>query len=223
MVEEKETDQQVVEQEAAPTDQDSSKETTLLGQEKDVINENEKEIEKIDESKPEEKAEAKAEAKAEKQVVPETYELKFAKDSLIEGEAHHASVVEFAKQNNFTNEQAQALLDRDQKLVSSYREKIQEEYSQTVESWKTEASKDKEIGGDSLDQNVIYAKRALGRFGTDKFAEALGSTGFGNHPEIIRIFSKIGRSMADDTLDLSNSAAKKEVSAARIMYPDMYK
>lgn len=210
MVEEKGTEQQVVEQEATPTDQDSSKEATLLGQEQESVNE--KTSEEGGESKPEEKAEEKA--------VPEAYELKFAKDSLIEGEAHHASVVEFAKQNNFTNEQAQALLDRDQKLVSSYRDKVQEEFNQTVESWKAEAKKDKEIGGDSLDQSVIYAKRALERFGSDKFSEALESTGFGNHPEIIRIFSKIGRSMADDTLD-SNKPAKRELTLAEKMYPHM--
>lgn len=211
MVEEKGTEQQVVEQEATPTDQDSSKEATLLGQEQESVNE--KTSEEGGESKPEEKAEEKA--------VPEKYELKFAKDSLIEGEAHHASVVEFAKQNNFTNEQAQALLDRDNKLVSSYQEKVQEEYKQTVESWKAEAKKDKEIGGDSLDQSVIYAKRALERFGSDKFAEALESTGFGNHPEIIRIFSKIGRSMADDTLD-SNKPAKRELTLEEKMYPHMH-
>tara|TARA_R100001463_G_scaffold118046_1_gene173714 strand:- start:221 stop:856 length:636 start_codon:yes stop_codon:yes gene_type:complete len=210
MVDEKGTEQQVVEQEATPTDQDSSKEATLLGQEQESVNE--KTSEESGESKPEEKAEEKA--------VPETYELKFAKDSLIEGEAHHASVVEFAKQNNFTNEQAQALLNRDQKLVSSYQDKVQDEYKQTVEDWKAEAEKDKEIGGDSLDASVIYAKRALERFGSDKFAEALESTGFGNHPEIIRIFSKIGRSMADDTLD-SNKPAKRELTLEEKMYPHM--
>ena len=211
MVEEKGTEQQVVEQEATPTDQDSSKAATLLGQEQESVNE----------KTSEESGESKTEEKAEEKVVPETYELKFAKDSLIGEEAHYESVVEFAKQNNFTNEQAQALLDRDNKLVSSYQEKVQEEYNQTVESWKAEAEKDKEFGGDSLDESVAYAKRALGRFGSDKFSEALESTGFGNHPEIIRIFSKIGRSMADDTLD-SNKTAKRELTLAEKMYPHMH-
>lgn len=210
MVEEKGTEQQVVEQEATPTDQDSSKEATLLGQEQESVNE----------KTSEESGESKPEAKVEEKAVPETYELKFAKDSLIKEEAHHASVVEFAKQNNFTNEQAQALLNRDNKLVSSYQEKVQEEYKQTVENWKNEAEKDKEIGGDSLGESVVYAKRALERFGSDNFAEALESTGFGNHPEIIRIFSKIGRSMADDTLD-SNKPAKRELTLAEKMYPHM--
>ena len=77
--------------------------------------------------------------------------------------------------------------------------------------WASRAKADPEIGGAGFDANVAYAKRAIDRFGDDRLRGTLAQTGMGNHPELIRMFARVGRDLAPKP---------KRKSAAEILYPN---
>lgn len=140
------------------------------------------------------------------------YELKIPEGSQI-GKDAVDGIVAFAKENKLSADAAQKILDRESEAVSSFAKYQQEQYKAKQEAWVNEIKNDKELGGseEAFVQNMEYAKRVVDRFGTDAFKKTLNETGLGNHPELVRIFNKIGRSMAEDrlvTAGTKNSAGK---------------
>lgn len=138
-------------------------------------------------------------AEAQKPVVPEKYDLKMPKDSAL-SDAHVENLSLYAKEKGLSNEQAQELLERESKAVSEYSASVYEKQKQMADGWAEQASKDAEIGGEAFKQNAELAKRVVERFATDDFRKELSKTGLGNHPELLRIFTRIGKAMAPDTL-----------------------
>jgi len=63
------------------------------------------------------------------------------------------------------------------------------------EAWAEAAQSDPEIGGAAFQRELDYARSALKEYGTPGLRDALESTGLGNHPELIRLLSKVGRSL----------------------------
>lgn len=132
-------------------------------------------------------------------VVPEKYELKLPKDSKLDASSIEKTAA-FAKANGLSNEQAQSLIDREHEAVQGFAKVQMEEFEKTKGSWRAELSADKEIGGEALNQNVEMAKRVVTRFGTDGFKKALNESGYGDHPELVRVFARIGKAMSEDQL-----------------------
>lgn len=104
----------------------------------------------------------------------------------------------FAKEKGLTTEQAQDVLDREEQGAAAYHTKQLKEVDDARASWIKAAGADKEFGGDGFKQNAELAKRVVDKFGSEAFKKALNDTGFGNHPEVIRTFVRIGKMMADD-------------------------
>lgn len=155
--------------------------------------------EAVTEAKPEAKTEtAITETKVdEKPVIPEKYDFKLPEGSQLKPDVLE-KIASIAKERGFTNEQAQALVDP--KLQSVISEvvtaKLQEETKhKAMTEWVNEAKNDKEIGGDAFGKSIESAKRVVQRFGTDQFRKALNETGLGNHPELVRVFARIGKAM----------------------------
>lgn len=158
-------------------------------------------------------------AKEEKPVVPEKYDLKLPKDSAL-SDAHLEKLSVYAKEKGLSNEQAQTLLERESQAVSDYVTNIKETQSKMTESWFEQAKSDKEIGGEGFKQNAELAKRVVTRFGTDDFKKELNKTGLGNHPELLRVFSRIGKAMSDDQLVIPGVQAGGRKSIESLLYGD---
>jgi hypothetical protein len=151
----------------------------------------------------------------------ESYDIKLGNDSLLD-KNHVDSVISFAKENNLTNEQANDLVKRDESLLTNYKERIISEHKNVTDQWASMSKADKEIGGENLNKNISLARSAINRFGSDGFKDYLESTGVGNHPEVIRLFSKIGKAMADDSFDIAKPKSQEKTLAERL-YPDLIK
>lgn len=152
--------------------------------------------------------------------VPEKYDLKIKEGSKIDA-AHLEKISAFAKAKGLSNEDAQALLDRDQENFSAIQSAQEAELQKIKDSWLPAAQADKEIGGDNFNANAELAKRVISRVGTDEFKQFLDNTGFGNHPEVIKVFYRLGKMMAEDQLVIQNTpvgGGKK--SAEEVMYPN---
>jgi hypothetical protein len=125
-----------------------------------------------------------------------------------------------AKDLNLTQEQAQSLVDLQTKQMQKFSEAQQEAWQSVLTEWNETAKNDQEIGGAEYNAKVATAKKALDEFGTPELLEALDATGVGNHPELIRVFYRIGKLVEDDTINFGKASAPTK-TAAQILYPNM--
>lgn len=127
---------------------------------------------------------------------------------------------EFAKAKNLTKEEAQGLLD----LSLKAQEKQAEAYRATQAEWVNQSKADKEFGGGQFDQNLAVANKALDAFGTPELKTLLRTTGFGNHPEVIRAFVNVGKAVGEDKLVVRGNHTPQALNPdpiAKRMYPNM--
>ena len=102
-------------------------------------------------------------------------------------------------------EQAQASADAAKELVSG---------------WKDTAKQDKEIGLNNWKDSVDAANAAIRTFGTPELVQdVMIGQGMGNHPEVIRMFSRIGKAIADDSLVTGEATdTSGDVDQAEVWY-----
>lgn len=145
-----------------------------------------------------------ASATAAADVKPTEVELKLPEGTLLKPETVE-QIKSLAKEKNLSSEVAQELLNREHLALDSFHKQQVDLVEKTKQVWAEESKKDAEIGGDNFGRNLELAKRALEKFATPKFIEEIDSSGYGNHPELIRIFSRIGKMIANDSLVMANS------------------
>lgn len=150
-------------------------------------------------------------------VVPEKYDLKPPEQSHLDAKDLERIAAD-AKARGLSQEEAQKLLERDNGILASYAERQKEQFAQTRTTWVEAIKTDKELGGDKLSKNMELAKRALDRFGSQSFKDALNETGLGDHPELVRVFYRIGKLMANDSTVLGGDHAGAKKSTAEILY-----
>ncbi len=124
----------------------------------------------------------------------------FAPDETLMGEFK-----EFAAGKQFSKEDAQELMDFHVKTET----KRAEEFKNMQAEWKTQAEQDKEIGGSNYEQNLAVANQALSKVGTPELTSLIDSSGFGNHPEVIRLFYKIGVAIGEDKVVTGANAGQQ--------------
>tara|TARA_R110000765_G_scaffold178074_2_gene283601 strand:- start:288 stop:1097 length:810 start_codon:yes stop_codon:yes gene_type:complete len=115
----------------------------------------------------------------------------------------------FAHQNNFTQDQADNLLG----LFSDMQEEDAQSEEQAIEDLKVQTT----IGlqrdwGRNYDGNLDYARRAYAQFGTAELTDVLDNSGFGNHPEVIKAFSKVGQLLGEESLAVGTGLGRDQMS-----------
>lgn len=129
--------------------------------------------------------------------VPEAYDLKLPKGSLLSEEAKKG-IEDRAKELGLDNKQAQALLNDNDSALRSYHESLIETREKEIKQWEENIANDKEIGLEKFKENQALAARAIERFATPELKKLLDETGYGSHPEVFRFALAIGRATADD-------------------------
>lgn len=119
-----------------------------------------------------------------------------------------------AREMNLTNDQAQKLVELQTELV---KQQVQQ-WDQTVETWVSAIKTDPEIGGEGMKQNITLAQRAISEFGTPELKAALDATRMGSHPELVRVFARIGKAMAEDSFVQGRQPSNTKKSAADVLY-----
>lgn len=152
-------------------------------------------------------------------VIPESYELT-APEGIELPADYIEQAKEVAKNYGLTQEQAQGLVERDAKLIGSFRAAEIERHNSQVQAWGDEIKADKDLGGERFDKTVQLARDAVARFGDDQLKTLLNESGYGNHPAVVRLFAKIGASIAEDNRPPGGGANPgQQRSAADILYP----
>lgn len=120
---------------------------------------------------------------------PAVYELKAPEGATID-QATMTAFVDLAKEVGIAPEAAQKLVDFQAKQQAAMVES-------TTKAWLEAAKADPEIGGAAFEASTAKAQEAFGKFATPELKTFLESTGLGNHPEMLRMFARIGKASAE--------------------------
>lgn len=121
---------------------------------------------------------------------PEKYEIQLP-DGYTLDETTFAKAEPVLRELNLTNEQASKLAS----VIAESRAQEAEAFAQQVQDWGKAVEADPEIGGKAFADNVKAAQSALATYGTPELKGLLNSTGLGNHPEVVRFFARIGKTV----------------------------
>jgi len=155
------------------------------------------------------------ETKATEPEVPESYEFAMPEGVQLDKTAAEEFTV-IAKELKLDQATAQKVADVGAKMA----QRQAEAHVKLVETWTEAVKTDKEIGGDKLAENLGVARKALEAFGTPELKDVLNSTGFGNHPAVIKAFYKIGKAISEDRF-VTGGAKGPETDIAKRMFPSM--
>ncbi len=167
--------------------------------------------------------EAQAESKpaADAVVIPEKYEFK-APEGFEINEALASDFTPVLQELKLTQEQADKLVAFAPRLIS---ESVDAAVNKTLDSigyggakeWADQSRADKEFGGDKLTQNLGVVKAARDQFASPELRKLLETTPLGNHPEIVRLFYRVGKAISPDGYVPSGKAAAA-TNTAQSMY-----
>jgi hypothetical protein len=161
-------------------------------------------------------------------VVPEKYEFKSPEG--VEIDPSKIEVFgETAKELGLTQKQFQQLVEYDIARSASAMQAMSTQYSERISHWADETKADKELGGEALNENLGLAKRAIETFGSPQLAKLIDAPsatnpdglGLGNHPEVIRLFYRVGRAISESDLVTGDNKIEGRDSLER-MYPTMF-
>lgn len=131
--------------------------------------------------------------------VPESYELEI-KEGYKVSESDIADVKALAVEAKLTKDQAQKFLDSKSQAIDKYMEKQQSDYVELTKKWIDEVRSDKEMGGTNLADTKLYFSRAMDTISSPALKKILDDTGYGNHPELVRAFARLGKRISPDVM-----------------------
>ena len=145
------------------------------------------------------------------------YDLALPKDSLLPANRVD-EIVQIAKERGLSNEDAKALLEREDSATRRHHEALVNSHQNLVKQWAEQTQNDKEIGGAHYKESVTLARSVLKDFGSPELVEALDKTGWGNNPELVRLLTRIGKAYAPDTMVQPGQMPAPKKNAADVLY-----
>ena len=161
-------------------------------------------------------------------VVPEKYDLKLPDGAEFVKDTDLAAIAEEAKAFKLTNEEAQRLVESRVKERKSFVDAQVAEHETRVKAWAEDLRKDPEIAGKDgavYGANIAGAKLVINKFASPALRELLNKSGYGNHPELVRMMVNISKAMKEDSFhtgeDLGKTGGKviTENQLAAKLYP----
>ena len=160
--------------------------------------------------------------------VPDEYKFE-APEGMDVNEEALTQFADTAKELKLSQAQYQSLIEYDLQRQADAAKAMSDQYNNRVADWANETKADKTIGGEALDENLGVAKRAIETFGDDDLAQIMAAPsaenpdglGLGNHPAMIRLFYRVGKSIGESSLVTGDSKVEGP-SALERMYPSMF-
>jgi len=163
--------------------------------------------------------------------VPETYEYTPPEGVEIDEGAQQRldDFGEAARGMKLSQDQYQNIIDYDNKRTAAFLEQGAAQYHDRVNGWADATKADTELGGEDLQRNLSVAKLGMDTYGTPELAQLLAAPspenpdglGLGNHPEIIRLFNRVGGTLKESDLIEGDTVVQGETGLKK-MYPSMF-
>jgi hypothetical protein len=159
---------------------------------------------------------------------PDKYEFKAPQGVTLDADTITA-YSEVAKELGLPQDAAQKVIDKlAPKLAAQNARALSQAIQSTSTEWAKATQTDPEIGGEKFGENLAVAKRGLERFASPELRSLLGpyhpqknpkGTGLGNHPELVRLFFKVGKGISEDTVPPGGRAPTNgDRDAATVLY-----
>lgn len=159
--------------------------------------------------------EPKGDDKKSVSTAPEKYEFTASEGQELDKEAI-AAFEPIARELGLSNEQAQKIVDVYGSTIMPQIAKQQEAaWQKQVTEWAETVNADKELGSV---ESIGNAQKAMDQFGTPELKQYLNDSGLGNHPELFRIFSRIGKAMSED--GFVSGSSENALSTADVLFGD---
>ena len=137
---------------------------------------------------------------------------------------------EYAYSLGLSQDQFQKLIEYDIERSANAQKSMAEAYGERISSWADATKVDKELGGEKLSENLGLAKKAMEKYASPELAKLIDSPsasnpdglGLGNHPEVIRLFYRVGKAISESELITGDTKAEVGNRYERI-YPTMFK
>ena len=107
-------------------------------------------------------------------------------------------IAAIARERGLSPDDAKAVLAEREKAYVTHESRAVETMKGERVKWVESVKADKELGGDNLAETQRLSMLAIERFATPTLREKLRETGFGDHPEIVRMWVQIGKAMSED-------------------------
>lgn len=144
--------------------------------------------------------------------------MKFPEGFNIE-KPHLDKFVGIAKEIGLKGEGAQKVAD----FYVEMQRQANEQHISMITKWGEEAKADPEIGGANFDKTLTDARRVLAKVGSPDLNKLLGSTGLGNHKEMIKLLAKLAPLVKEDALPGGSGGApnaSSEYAALKEAFPN---
>ena len=116
---------------------------------------------------------------------------------------------EFAHDTGLTQDQASNIL----KLYGDIQEEQEEAHQNGLEELRTNTTMElQKEWGKNFDGKMDYAKRAFAQFASPELSQLMDESGMGNHPEMLRVFAKVGELMGEDSLVVGTGLGSSQLS-----------
>jgi hypothetical protein len=159
------------------------------------------------------------------QGAPETYEDFTVPDGMALDRDALESFTPVARELNLTQAQAQQLVDLYATQLNALKASQDEQVASLRKGWVESVKADEEIGGAAMNEKLAVAVKALDKFGTPQLRRILAESGLGDHPEMVRVFYRIGKAGAEDKIESGEGSQPPpdQRSPAEILYPNQRK
>ena len=116
---------------------------------------------------------------------------------------------EFAHDTGLTQDQADNIL----KLYGDIQEEQEESQQNSLDELRTNTTMElQKEWGKNFDGKMDYAKRAFAQFASPELSQLMDESGMGNHPEMLRVFAKVGELMGEDSLVVGTGLGSSQLS-----------
>ena len=148
---------------------------------------------------------------------PEKYEFQLPEGMALD-EAALGKFEPVLRDVGLTNEQANKLAGVFAEIRAADLQASQTAFVEQVNGWLGQVKADPDLGGEKFDATAKAAGAAMAAFGTPELREVLNNTGLGNHPELVRLMSRVGAALQEDKTAGPAGAGGGERSIAERLY-----
>ncbi len=123
---------------------------------------------------------------------------------------------DFAHRNGISGDLAQKMVDFNSTLEAAR----WQDHRQQMEQWDRETRSLPGWHGRNYTRNMGIARRAMQTFGSQELADLVSSSGYGNHPEVVKAFYNVGKCLSEDSYVDSNRRTPRKKTIGEILYPN---
>ena len=128
--------------------------------------------------------------------VPESYEAFTDAQGNPVSNDDFKGFTEAAKSVGLSQENAQKMFTAMYGEADNYVRRRTQEFAA---QWAEQSKADPEFGGANFNQNMGQIATAYKQFATPELKQLLDASGLGNHPEVMRLFYRVGKALSQDT------------------------